>query len=96
MSGTSLITLRLPKLLVERADALLDELTDVDEAVLIGRASRSIVLRLAVLRGLVLLEAQVAGGGTRRDVATHKQVVAGSKQAAASRDKKRTTSRPRA
>lgn len=61
MSATSLITLRLPTSLVERADALLDKLTDAeDETVMLGRASRSIVLRLAVLRGLEQLEAKHA------------------------------------
>jgi hypothetical protein len=60
MSATSLITLRLPTSLVERADALLEQLTDSEESVLLGRASRSIVLRLAVLRGIENLEAQVA------------------------------------
>ncbi len=60
MSGTSLITLRLPTSLVNRADALLSQLTESEETVVLGRASRSIVLRLAVLRGLEQLEAQVA------------------------------------
>lgn len=63
MSGTSLITLRLPTSLVERADALLDQLNETEESVLLGRSSRSTVLRLAVLRGIEQLEAQVAAGG---------------------------------
>ena len=63
MSYTSLITLRLPTLLVDRADALLAELADSEEAVLLGRPSRSVVLRLAVLRGLEQLERQVQEAG---------------------------------
>lgn len=62
MSRTSMITLRLPTSLVERVDALLDVLTDSEETVLLGRASRSIVLRLAVLRGIEQLEEQTAAG----------------------------------
>ncbi len=60
MSATSLVTLRLPTSLVDRADALLTQLTESEETVLLGRSSRSIVLRLAVLRGIEQLEAQVA------------------------------------
>jgi hypothetical protein len=59
MSGTALITLRLPTSLVARADALLDSLAESEETVLLGRPSRSIVLRLAVLRGIEQLEQQV-------------------------------------
>ncbi len=58
ISGTSLITIRLPCSLVERADALLHRLLELEETLLLGRPSRSIVLRLAVLRGLAQLEAQ--------------------------------------
>ena len=39
------------------ADALIDSLAQDEEALLLGRVSRSIVLRLAVLRGLETLEA---------------------------------------
>jgi hypothetical protein len=60
MSDATIITLRLPKSLVDRADALIDQLAEDEEALLLGRVSRSIVLRLAVLRGLEALEAQVA------------------------------------
>jgi hypothetical protein len=59
MSDATIITLRLPKSLVDRADALIDELAEDEEALLLGRVSRSIVLRLAVLRGLESLEGQV-------------------------------------
>lgn len=58
MADTIITTLRLPKSLVDRADALIDRLADDEEALLVGRVSRSIVLRLAVLRGLEQLEAQ--------------------------------------
>ena len=61
MSDTTILTLRLPKSFVDRADALIDRLAEDEEALLLGRVSRSIVLRLAVLRGLEVLEAQVAG-----------------------------------
>ena len=60
MSDATIITLRLPKSLVDRADTLIDQLAEDEEALLLGRVSRSIVLRLAVLRGLEALEAQVA------------------------------------
>ena len=60
MSDSTIITLRLPQSLVDRADALIDDLARDEEALLLGRVSRSIVLRLAVLRGLEQLEAQVS------------------------------------
>jgi hypothetical protein len=60
MSDSTIITLRLPQSLVDRADALIDALAQDEEALLLGRVSRSIVLRLAVLRGLETLEAQVS------------------------------------
>jgi hypothetical protein len=59
MSDATIITLRLPKSLVDRADTLIDQLAEDEEALLLGRVSRSIVLRLAVLRGLEALEGQV-------------------------------------
>ena len=66
MSDATIITLRLPKSLVDRADTLIDQLAEDEEALLLGRVSRSIVLRLAVLRGLEALEGQVAArAGTR-------------------------------
>jgi len=58
MSDSTIITLRLPQSLVDRADALIESLALDEEAVLLGRASRSIVLRLALLRGLEQIEAQ--------------------------------------
>ncbi len=60
MSDSTIITLRLPQSLVDRADTLIDQLAEDEEALLLGRVSRSIVLRLAILRGLETLEAQVA------------------------------------
>lgn len=60
MSDSTIITLRLPQSLVDRADALIDALAQDEEALLLGRVSRSIVLRLAVLRGLETLEGQVS------------------------------------
>lgn len=60
MSDTTIITVRLPQSFVDRADALIDNLAKEEESLLLGRVSRSIVLRLAVLRGLEALEAQVA------------------------------------
>ena len=60
MSATTIITLRLPQSFVDRSDALIDQLAEDEEALLLGRVSRSIVLRLAVLRGLEILEGQVA------------------------------------
>jgi hypothetical protein len=60
MSDTTIITVRLPQSFVDRADALIANLAKDEESLLLGRVSRSIVLRLAVLRGLEALEAQVA------------------------------------
>jgi hypothetical protein len=58
-SDATIITLRLPKSFVDRADGLIAQLAEDEEALLLGRVSRSIVLRLAVLRGLEALEGQV-------------------------------------
>jgi len=66
MQATVLVTLRLPQSLVDRADALTDALARDEEALLLGRVSRSIVLRLALLRGLEVLESQVAGRAAGR------------------------------
>src|SRR5882672_5630504 len=52
MSDTTIITLRLPQSLVDRADALIADLAEDEESLLLGRVSRSIVIRLSVLRGL--------------------------------------------
>jgi hypothetical protein len=66
MPETTIITLRLPQSLVDRADKLIDQLARDEEALLLGRVSRSIVLRLAVLRGIEVLEAQVASRAAPR------------------------------
>ena len=66
MSDTTIITLRLPKSFVDRADSLIAQLAEDEEALLLGRVSRSIVLRLAVLRGLEALESQVAARAEAR------------------------------
>lgn len=58
MSDTMITTLRLPVSLLERADNLIEPLAEQEDALVIGRVSRSVVLRLAVLRGLEQLEAQ--------------------------------------
>lgn len=56
MSESTIVTLRLPKSLVDRADALIPKLEQDPGMQIMGRVSRSIVLRLAVLRGLEELE----------------------------------------
>jgi hypothetical protein len=66
MSDTTIITLRLPRSFVDRADTLIAQLAEDEEALLLGRVSRSIVLRLAVLRGLEALETQVASRNEAR------------------------------
>ena len=60
MAENVITTLRLPKRLIERADELIDVLAEEEEVLLLGRVSRSIVLRLAVLRGLEQLELQAS------------------------------------
>jgi hypothetical protein len=62
MADSSIVTLRLPKSLLSRADALIPKLRENSEIFVVGRLSRSVVLRLAVLRGLEAMEA----GGTPR------------------------------
>jgi hypothetical protein len=59
MADSMIVTLRLPKALLERADALVPVMRDSDQMMVVGRFSRSIVLRLAVLKGLAELEAQI-------------------------------------
>jgi hypothetical protein len=58
MSDSSIVTLRLPKSLLVRSDALVPRLKENSEIFVVGRLSRSVVLRLAVLRGLEVLEAE--------------------------------------
>ena len=56
MADSSIVTLRLPKSLLQRADALIPTLRSNSEIFVVGRLSRSVVLRLAVLRGLEAME----------------------------------------
>jgi hypothetical protein len=56
MADSSIVTLRLPKSLLQRADALIPTLRANSEIFVVGRLSRSVVLRLAVLRGLENME----------------------------------------
>ncbi len=56
MADSSIVTLRLPKALLTRADALIPKLKENSEIFVVGRLSRSVVLRLAVLRGLETME----------------------------------------
>ncbi|MEY4577904.1 MAG: hypothetical protein RL701_2607 [Pseudomonadota bacterium] len=59
MADSSIVTLRLPKSLLQRADALIPTLRSNSDIFVVGRLSRSVVLRLAVLRGLEAMETQV-------------------------------------
>ena len=56
MADSSIVTLRLPKSLLQRADALIPMLRSNSDIFVVGRLSRSVVLRLAVLRGLEAME----------------------------------------
>jgi hypothetical protein len=56
MADSSIVTLRLPKALLQRADALIPTLRSNSEIFVVGRLSRSVVLRLAVLKGLEVME----------------------------------------
>jgi hypothetical protein len=56
MADSSIVTLRLPKQLLQRADALIPALRTNSDIFVVGRLSRSVVLRLAVLRGLEAME----------------------------------------
>jgi hypothetical protein len=59
MADSSIVTLRLPKSLLQRADALIPTLRSNSDIFVVGRLSRSVVLRLAVLRGLETMEETV-------------------------------------
>jgi hypothetical protein len=59
MADSSIVTLRLPKSLLQRADALIPTLRSNSDIFVVGRLSRSVVLRLAVLRGLENMEEAV-------------------------------------
>ena len=66
MSESTIVTLRLPQSLVDRADALIPRLGEEDHMLMVGRVSRSIVLRLAVLKGLEAIEAQTQDSSTSK------------------------------
>ena len=55
------VNVRLPRAMVERADALVPLAGDAPELAMLPGVTRSDVLRLAVLRGLAVLEAELAG-----------------------------------
>ena len=59
MADSSIVTLRLPKSLLQRADALIPALRSNSDIFVVGRLSRSVVLRLAVLRGLETMETNI-------------------------------------
>jgi hypothetical protein len=58
MADSTIVTLRLPKALLVRADALIPLLQENERLLVVGNLSRSVVLRLAVIRGLEALEAE--------------------------------------
>jgi hypothetical protein len=66
MADSSIVTLRLPKSLLQRADALIPALRSNSDIFVVGRLSRSVVLRLAVLRGLEAMEADAPVRTTTR------------------------------
>jgi hypothetical protein len=66
MADSSIVTLRLPKSLLQRADALIPALRTNSDIFVVGRLSRSVVLRLAVLRGLEAMEADTPVRSTTR------------------------------
>jgi hypothetical protein len=59
MVDSTIVTIRLPRSFLERADALIPAIS-ADDAFAVSRMSRSVALRLAVLRGLETLEAAAA------------------------------------
>lgn len=76
MADSSIVTLRLPKALLARADALVPRLRENNDLFVVGRLSRSVVLRLAVLRGLDALEIEqprVAGKVAGKSAAKKKK-----------------------
>lgn len=65
------VSLRLPADVLERADALVPELTKLPEGAALGRASRAAVLRAAIVTGLADMERRAkrqgeAGGTGKR------------------------------
>ena len=56
VTGMEVITLRLPRPLLERVDALVEQLGQDEEWALRGFDTRAQVMREALIRGLVVLE----------------------------------------
>ena len=54
------IPIRLPVSILQRADALIPKVEFLPEFTLAARVSRAAVLRLALLRGLAMLEAETS------------------------------------
>jgi hypothetical protein len=73
MADSSIVTLRLPKSLLQRADALIPKLRDKSDIFVVGRLSRSVVLRLAVLRGLETMEASAPTTAPKASAAAPKK-----------------------
>lgn len=73
MADSSIVTLRLPKSLLQRADSLIPALRSNSDIFVVGRLSRSVVLRLAVLRGLEAMEADAPTRTTASKVAVPKK-----------------------
>ncbi|MCB9797102.1 MAG: hypothetical protein H6741_30825 [Alphaproteobacteria bacterium] len=61
------IAIRLPSELIDRADALIPSLEQDSEFYTWGRVSRAAVIRLAVLRGLEVLEQEHAAAEDKPD-----------------------------
>lgn len=66
MADTEQISLRLPKLLLERCDRLVESLGQNPDLAAMGRLSRAAVVRLALQRGLDQLEQGQAGDSGKR------------------------------
>jgi hypothetical protein len=71
MADTNIITIRLSPALLRRADALVPAMRDSDVGV-IGRLSRSVVLRLALLRGLQVMEGDASKRPAKQVRKTHR------------------------
>lgn len=53
------VTLRLPAAMLSRADALIEQAPTIPELAVVPKATRADILRVALLRGLTALEAEV-------------------------------------
>jgi hypothetical protein len=72
MTDTSIVTIRVPRALLKRADALVPSVRDGD-VVVIGRLSRSVILRLALVRGLQVMEGNASTPPTKQVRKGHRQ-----------------------